>query len=141
MPAAKVWTCVGGEASGMRGIWFFWSKGIGFPGSPADLLFPQPRFPLINASLVVQRLNLSACNAGDLGLIPGLGSFPWRRKWKPTPVFLPGESHGQRSLVGYSPRGRKESNMTERLYFHFSLSRAYRIKHLHRCRGRNHKSL
>ena len=59
----------------------------------------------------------SACNAGDPGSIPGLGRFPWRRKWQPTPVFLPGESHGQRSLVGYSPRGRKESDMTERLHF------------------------
>ena len=37
----------------------------------------------------------------------------WRRKWQPTPVFLPGESHGQRSLVGYSPWGRKELDMTE----------------------------
>ena len=41
----------------------------------------------------------------------------WRRKWQPTPVFLPGESHGQRSLVGYSPWGHKESDMTERLHF------------------------
>ena len=38
----------------------------------------------------------------------------WRRKWQPTPVFLPGESHGRRSLVDYSPRGRKESDTTER---------------------------
>ena len=37
----------------------------------------------------------------------------WRRKWQPTPVFLPGESHGQRSLVCYSPRGCKELDMTE----------------------------
>ena len=44
----------------------------------------------------------SACNAEDQGLIPGWED-PWRRKWQPTPVFLPGESHGQRSLVGYSP--------------------------------------
>ena len=36
-----------------------------------------------------------------------VGKIPWRRKWQPTPVFLPGESHGQRSLVGYSPWGRK----------------------------------
>ena len=43
---------------------------------------------------------------------------PWRRKWQPTPVSLPGESHGQRSLVGYSPRGRKESDTTERLHFY-----------------------
>ena len=41
--------------------------------------------------------------------------IPWRRKWQPTPVFLPGESHGRRSLVGFSSGGRKESNTTERL--------------------------
>ena len=41
----------------------------------------------------------------------------WRRKWQPTPVFLPGISHGWRSLVGYSPWGRKESDVTEQLYF------------------------
>ena len=39
----------------------------------------------------------------------------WRRKWQPTLVFLPGKSHGQRDLAGYSPWGRKESDMTERL--------------------------
>ena len=39
--------------------------------------------------------------------------IPWRRAWQPTPVFLPGESHGQGSLEGYSPWGRKESDMTE----------------------------
>ena len=38
---------------------------------------------------------------------------PWRRKWQPTPVLLPGESHGGWSLVGYSPWGRKESDTTE----------------------------
>ena len=66
------------------------------------------------------------------GFDPPVGKIPWRRKWQstpvkipcrrkwqPTPVFLPGESHGQRSLVGYSPQGRKESDMTERLHFHF----------------------
>ena len=55
----------------------------------------------------------SACNAGDLGSIPGSGRSPWRRNWQPTPPFLPGESPGQRSLVGYSPQGRKESDVTE----------------------------
>jgi len=65
------------------------------------------------ASLVAQSKE-SACNARDLGLIPGLGRFPWRREWQPTPVFLSGEFHGQRSLVGNSPWGRKESDMTER---------------------------
>ena len=42
--------------------------------------------------------------------------------WQPTPVLLPGKSHGRRSLVGYSPWGRKELDTTERLHFHFSLS-------------------
>ena len=46
----------------------------------------------------------------------------WRRKWQPTPVFLPGESQGQRSLVGFRLWGRTESDTTERLHFHFSLS-------------------
>ena len=44
------------------------------------------------------------------------------RQWRPTPVLLPGQSHGWRSLVGCSPWGPKESNMTKRLHFHFSLS-------------------
>ena len=44
--------------------------------------------------------------------------LPWRRKWQPTPVFLPGELHGQRSLVGYSPWGHKESDTTECLSMH-----------------------
>ena len=57
----------------------------------------------------------SACSAGDLGLIPGLGRSPGRSKCQPTPVSLPGKSHGQRSLVGCSPWGHKESGMTERL--------------------------
>ena len=43
----------------------------------------------------------------------------WRRQWQPTPVLLPGKSHGRRCLVGYSPWGRKESDTTELLHFHF----------------------
>ena len=46
----------------------------------------------------------------------------WRRQWHPTPVLLPGKSHGWRSLVGCSPWGREESDTTDRLHFHFSLS-------------------
>ena len=48
---------------------------------------------------------------------PWLRKIPWRRKGQPTPVFLPGKSHGQRSLLDYSPWGRKELDMTERLHF------------------------
>ena len=46
----------------------------------------------------------------------------WRRQWHPTPVLLPGKSHGWRSLVGCSPWGRYELDMTKQLHFHFSLS-------------------
>ena len=59
-----------------------------------------------------------SCHAGDvkdMGSALVLGRSPWRRKWQPTPVFLPGEAKGQRSLMGYSPWCRKESDMTERL--------------------------
>ena len=57
----------------------------------------------------------SACNAQD----PGSGEEePLEKEWLPTPVFLPGEFHVQRSLVGYSPQGHKESDMTEQLTLH-----------------------
>ena len=52
------------------------------------------------------------------GFNPWVRMIPWRRKWKPTSVFLPGESHGQRSLEGYSPWGHTESDTTERLSMH-----------------------
>ena len=58
----------------------------------------------------------------------------WRRKWQPTPVFLPGKSYGWRSLVGYSPWGRKESDMTERL--HSLTVRPETIKLLEENRGK-----
>ena len=51
----------------------------------------------------------SACQCGRQGFDPWVGKIRWRRKWQPTPVCLPGEFHGQRSLVGYSPCGHKES--------------------------------
>ena len=55
-------------------------------------------------------------------LLKHLSNFRWRRQWHPTPVRLPGKSHGWRSLVGCSPWGCKESDTTERLHFHFPLS-------------------
>ena len=56
--------------------------------------------------------NLPA-NEGDEGSIPGsVRKIPWRRKWQPTPLFLPRKSHGQRSLTGYSSWGCKESDST-----------------------------
>ena len=59
----------------------------------------------------------SSCNAGEPGFDPWVRKIPWRRKWQPTPVLLPGKSHGQRSLVDYSSWDRKESDTTERLHF------------------------
>ena len=56
----------------------------------------------------------SACNAGDLDSIPGREG-PLEKEWLPTPVFLPGEFHRQKSLAGYSPWGGQESDMTEQL--------------------------
>ena len=63
----------------------------------------------------------STCNAGDagdLGVIPWVGKIPWRRKWQPTSVFLPGKSHGERGQVDRSPWGHKESDTTEWLSTH-----------------------
>ena len=75
-------------------------------------------------SLVLSQVG--TLNRGASGLMPQLLSpsiqATWRRQWHPTPVLLPGKSHGWRSLVGCSPWGREESDRTERLRFHFSLS-------------------
>ena len=65
-----------------------------FLGFPGDKVCPQFRRP---------------------GFNPWVGEIPWRKAWQPTPVLLPGESHGQRNLVGYSPWDHKESDTTEHL--------------------------
>ena len=67
-----------------------------------------------------------ACNAGgagDMGLIPMVGEIPWRRAWQPTPVFLPGEVHGQRSLEGYCLQVAKSQTQLRQLSSCKSLSR------------------
>ena len=70
----------------------------------------------VMASLVAQTVKcLSAMPETRFDL--WVGKMLWRRKWQPTPVLLPGKSHGQRSLVGYSPWGRKESDTNEWLHF------------------------
>ena len=51
---------------------------------------------------------------------PWIGKSPWRRAWQPTPVSLPGESHGQRSLAGYSPQGHKDSNWSNLAHTHIA---------------------
>ena len=72
------------------------------------------------ASLVAQTVKCLQC--GRPGFNPRFGKIPWRRKWQSTPVPLPGKSHGQRSLIGYSPWGHKELDMTKQLHFHLSSS-------------------
>ena len=66
-------------------------------------------------ALEVKNLPANAGNIRDMGLTPWVRKIPWRRAQQPTPVFFPEESHGQRSLAGYSPWGRKETDMTEGL--------------------------
>ena len=77
-----------------------------FISSSSKVLFPK--------QLPVSLKGLKS-NIDFFSFTPLHCSYLWRRKWQPTPVFLPGESHGQRSLVDYSPRGRKDSDKTEQL--------------------------
>ena len=60
--------------------------------------------------LLVRTPPANARDIRDVGLVR---KIPWRRAWQPTLVFLPGESRGQKSLAGYSPKGHKESDRTE----------------------------
>ena len=75
-----------------------YSQLTGFPGGCSD------------KELTCQSRRHKTC-----GFDPWDGKILWRRAWQPTPVFLPGESHGQRSLVGYGPWGHKELDTTEQL--------------------------
>ena len=135
---AALWT-VAHEASLSKGFLRqeYWSV-LPFP-SPGDLSDPRDqahiscgcgRYRFFNLSYLgslLRKCNItygfpggsagkeSAWNAGDLGSIPGLGRFPWRREMLPTPVFWSGEFHGLNS-----PWGRRESDMTERLSLHLT---------------------
>ena len=84
---------------------------------PATLLNSLISSSNVLASLVAQRLK----RLPGMWFDPWLGKIPWRRKWQPTPVLLPGESHGGRSLVGYIPWGHKQSDTTERLHLGLSM--------------------
>ena len=82
-------------------------------------VFAPPLPFLYRACLVAQRVkHLPQCRKPRFD--SWVGKIPWRRKQKPTLVTLPGKSYGWRSLVGYSPLGRKESDTTEQLHFHFT---------------------
>ena len=68
-----------------------------------------------SGGLVVKNLPAMQETCRRHGFDPWVGKIPWRRKWQLAPVFLPRESHGQRSLAGYSPLGRKELDMSKQL--------------------------
>ena len=81
--------------------------GVGLLGHSIGVCLIAKQFFLVTplwGFSVVSAIKNSA-NTGDKGSVPGLGRFPWRRKWQSTPVFLPGKSFGQRSLVGYTVHG------------------------------------
>ena len=76
-----------------------------------QLLLSWASFGFLDGNMV-KNLPSDAGDARECRFHPWVGKIPWRRKWQPTPVFLPGKFHGRRSLVGYSPQGHKESDMT-----------------------------
>ena len=89
---------------------------------PTTLFFPNLILYFeLNKSLLANSVHPSnypgSRQCGKPGFDPWVRKILWRRKWQPTPVLLPGKSHGQRSVVGYSPWGHKESDTTERLQF------------------------
>ena len=72
-------------------------------------------------------LKNSPANTGARsGFDPWVGKIPWRRKWQPTPVFLPGKSHGWRSLAGYNLWGHEELDTSEQLTLYNTLD-AYKL--------------
>ena len=75
----------------------------------------QEDYISIYTSLVAQTVKCPQCRRP--GFEPWVGKILWRRKWQPSPVLLPGKFHEPKSLIGYSPWGRKELDMTEQLHF------------------------
>ena len=74
---------------------------------PSTLINPGVHFTVEIPGGSVGRIHLPSRRCG---FNPWIGKTPWRRKWQPTPAFLPGKSHGKRSLADYSPRGHKEQD-------------------------------
>ena len=79
-----------------------------------------PTLPLVKNPQEIQNQHLLIGRSGIPISFRIFHSLLWSTQWQPTPVFLPGESHGWRSLMGYSPRGCKESDATKQLHFHFT---------------------
>ena len=79
------------------------------------LLIKVIKLAHLRSPLVVKNMPANAGRRKRCGSDPWVRKIPWRRAWQTTPVLLPGESHGQKSLAGYSPWGHKELDMTEQL--------------------------
>ena len=112
--------------------WLVWSLSCPRDSQESS---PAPQFESIHsfgaqASLVAQTVKNQPAMPETWVLSPWVGKIPWRRERLPTPVFWPGDFHGQRGLVGYSPWGYKESDTTEWL----SLSAFFiiQLSHLHK---------
>ena len=107
--AAQGW----GKKRGYRGVHACASNSLTLDS--AGWLSFLPQAPSANYMGLIRIVGLTWWLSGEEftwewrkhGLYPWVGNIPWRRKWQPTPVFLPGKSHRQRSLLGYSPWGRK----------------------------------
>ena len=111
----SLWYCCAGKFHRQRSLVI--STVLGFTRVEHDWVTKLPdKNRTSQVAVVVKNTPANAGDARHVGLQdPWIGKIPWRRAWKPTPVFLPGESHGQKSLAGYSLWGRKESATTERL--------------------------
>ena len=86
----------------------------------------------------VKNLPAKAGDRGNMGLILGWGLFPWRRKWQPIPIFLPGKSHECRSLVGCSPQSHRET--TERINNNRDMSVSFFVYHCSHLYRKNHNT-
>ena len=108
-------------------FWYFWLGGWGILALQPGIEPTPPALDAATAAAKSLQSCLTPCDPIDCSPLISKGysipSYKYRRRqWHPTPVLLPGESRGWRSLVGCRPWGREESDTTERLHFHFSLS-------------------
>ena len=89
-------------------MWETWVRSLCWGDPLEEDMATHSSIRALQVALVVK----TACSAGDVGSIPGT-KIPWRRTWLPTPVFLPGKFHGQRSLAHYSPWAHKQLDTAE----------------------------
>ena len=117
---ARVWDCKTGEEAGSCSSWHHPSQDDNtetYLVSTCRSMIPS-RVNTVSALSSISggaRGKEPACQCRRQELDPWVRKIPWRREWQPTPVLLPGEAHGQRRLVGYSPWDRKESDATQQL--------------------------